>query len=569
MNTITTVESITELTTIQNPLDGQIVYVMGFGKYFTYKASLSSQTNGVTIIDKWEMEIQDVYYASWFATPNINIDQSSTLQVGWDYSSSKNRKFIFDDVYFVALNTKTYPDGLIRKIGLQVPNNSNTEFTENAALKVIPNAEPLGYVLNFYLAENFKIYNAVIYGDADEHIGSLDESNHPMNIVNCKNGFLFRPKVFNAWGDGIYLGTEYTGLTDKQCEDVTIFEPFIKHCGRSGISITSGKNIHIYNPKIRDIYRVYPKVGINIEGEGVGACKPNIDGVNIHGKIDVDGCDIAMSVYIFDVVKENININIGDIYARNCIVPVVTQLFASNFGTVIVGNIFADGWKSSVLRCNWSQLNCDLIVGDIYSINSMCAGVFERYSSIISIDIDAVNQPKTFIGNFKIGNIFIKDKDPTNILHPFYYKDNTGEPDSTRPIGKGKIGKIFGTTRHNAFYADGYVSSDFSFEIEFKSSYYLPPTRPFLYSKILIEASGSDFNLNLRNDYRTKLSIVKYDITSSPLRVTFPIGTAMYPLSLGSTRSVNTIDVGAKLNIEWRDAVTAFVTGQVGQWSAS
>ena len=77
--------------------------------------------------------------------------------MGWDYSSSKNRKFIFDDVYFVALNTKTYPDGLIRKIGLQVPNNSNTEFTENAALKVIPNAEPLGYVLNFYLAENFKI----------------------------------------------------------------------------------------------------------------------------------------------------------------------------------------------------------------------------------------------------------------------------------------------------------------------------------------------------------------------------------------------------------------------------
>lgn len=566
---IRTVKTINDLSLIANPKNKQIIYVESIQKTFIYDENLDMPENGVTIIEKWEMQLQDAYFASWFATRNSPVDQAQKLQTGWDYASLKNRKFIFDGEYHVALNARTYPDGLVRKIGLQIPNDSYAEFTDGACIKVIPNAEPLGYIINGYLAENFQLWNPVVYGDADEHLGTTDESNHCLNIVNCKNGYIHKPVVYNAWGDGIYLGVEYSSQTNKQIQDVTIFEPYAEHCGRSGISITSGKNINVYSPTIKDIYRVAPFVGLNIEGEGIGLTKPIIDNINIHGKIKVEDCQIAASVFLFDSVQGTVNIQINEVLAKNCLVSVSVALFADNSGSVTIGDIHAENWKSSVLRCNWSQLNCELTIGNIYSTDAMCNGLIERYSSIVSIDIDSDLQPKTFIGNVKIGEIFIKESsETTNILHPLYYKDNTSEPDSTRPLGRIQIGAIHGKTRYDAFYADGFVSSDFKFEMTYSTSYYLPPSRPFLYSKININASGSDFNLRVMNDYRTPLVVLKKDLTSAPLKVTFPNDASLYPLNLGPNKGVQTVEIGSRLELEWLDGQTAFVKNQVGIWNA-
>lgn len=233
-----------DLTSLVGSFNGDAVYVLENKKRYIYDSSLSLQDNGVTVIGKWEMGRQESYYASWFATPDVQIDQSAKLQAAWDYATSKSSEFIFDEIFYVAQKSRVYSDGLNRKVGLQVPDNSCTHFTKNAAIKLIPNSEPLGYVINFYLAENFKLYNPVVYGDVDDHIGA-DESNHCLNIVNCKNGYIHKPRAYNAWGDGLYVGTEYSSATLKQLENITIFEPYAEHCGRDCISITSGKNLYI------------------------------------------------------------------------------------------------------------------------------------------------------------------------------------------------------------------------------------------------------------------------------------------------------------------------------------
>ena len=556
-----------DLATLQNPKNKQRVYVESIQKTFIYDVNLAIPENGVTVVGKWEMEIQDEYLASWFATRKSPVDQAQKLQTGWDYASLKNRKFIFDGEYHVALTARTYPDGLVRKIGLQIPNDSYAEFTDGACIKVIPNAEPLGYIINGYLAENFQLWNPVVYGDADEHLGTTDESNHCLNIVNCKNGYIHKPVVYNSWGDGIYIGTEYSSATLKQIENVTVFEPYAEHCGRDCISITSGKDVKIYSPTVKDAFRVAPKAGINIESEGIGLTKSEFINLQIIGTVTAENCSMALSVQLFDSLNSDAFITIGDIVSKNCQVGLFTQLFSDKSGFVNVGNVHAIAWVGSAARVNWSQLNCQLNIGDVHSINANCSGTVQRFSSVISIDIDAENQPLVNIGNFSIGDIYINDTATTKVMHPLYFKDNTTAADGARKLDKCKIGSIYGTTLNTVFYADGHVTSNFKFDLEYISPYYLPPSRPYLYTKLKSLAIGFDpFTLTVSSSYKTPLTVQKYATGTTPLRVILPSGSTINPPALGGNSGLETTVSGSSISIEWSGS-DAFITSSVGTWN--
>ena len=89
-----------------------------------------------------------------------------------------------------------------------------------------------------------------------------------------------------------------------------------------------------------------------------------------------------------------------------------------------------------------------------------------------------------------------------------------------------------------------------------------------MYSKININASGQDFILNLTNYYKNKLSIVKNDLTSAPIKIAFPANASLFPLNLGETKSIQTTQIAGKIDIEWKNTTIAFVTNQVGLWSS-
>ena len=326
--------------------------------------------------------------------------------------------------------------------------------------------------------------------------------------------------------------------------------------------------IYIYSPNVKDAYRTYPKAGINIESEGIGLTKSEFTNVNILGTINAEDCGVALSIQLFDSLTKDVSINVGDIVSKNCVTNLFAQLFSSNSGTVTVGDINATAWKSSVVRCNWSQLNCQLTVGDIHSINANCNGTVERFSSIIAIDIDAENQPLVNIGNFSIGDIYISDVAATKIMHPLYFKDNTTAADGIRKLDNAKIGAINGVTKVSALYADGHATSNFKFKLEYVNAYYLPPSRPYLYSKLKSVAVGGDpFTLTVNNSYKTELTVQKYASSATPLRLILPSGSTISPPSLGANSGLESTISGSSISIEW-NGNNAFITSKIGTWNS-
>lgn len=206
--------------------------------------------------------------ASSFATPNSTTDQSAQLQAAWQFAADNNIPFVIDGVYWVGLNAFNPPTiGANRPTSLHVISNTDVFFMPNAAIKLLPTAEPLYYVLNFYTAENVNIYCPVVYGDRFTHLDTVGESGNCYNIVTCKNIYLHKPKAYDAWGDGFYIGREFfTNIADP-VEFVTLFEPEGYNSSRNDISLCHGHDINIVRPLTSGAGRTAPGAGIDIEPE--------------------------------------------------------------------------------------------------------------------------------------------------------------------------------------------------------------------------------------------------------------------------------------------------------------
>ena len=64
LETIRSVPTPTNLSSINSPKHRQRVYVDSLQKNFVYDSNLTTPGNGVTVVGKWEMEVQEAYYAS-------------------------------------------------------------------------------------------------------------------------------------------------------------------------------------------------------------------------------------------------------------------------------------------------------------------------------------------------------------------------------------------------------------------------------------------------------------------------------------------------------------------------
>ena len=202
------------------------------------------------------------------------IDQCDGIQTAMEICAENGVKLLIDGVYHVGVRDRLMDDGVLtRPCCLYIPSNSYIDFLPNAQIKQIANDRPTTYVMNFYLKENITVVNPVVYGDKDEHTGSSGEYGHCYNVTSCKNVKLIKPRAYNAWGDGFYVGLEYQGTTSKHLEDVTITDAVYDNISRNGISFTSGKNVRISLEEGGRVDRIAPKAGVDIEPE-VGPNSP-------------------------------------------------------------------------------------------------------------------------------------------------------------------------------------------------------------------------------------------------------------------------------------------------------
>lgn len=318
-SSIKVVESPMDLLSIKNPKDGDIAYMRKFERFFIFNLSLTVPSNSVTIIGNWEMELQDAYYASWFSTPQLIEDQRASLQVGYDYATQKGRVFIIDDEFHIKADQSHLG---LNGVGMIVRDNSSLEFSLSGSLHLISENKSGYHLVLVRRIKNYTIKNLKLYGDRLVNKYEINETTkehawgYGLAIYECKGGYVHKPKIYQMWGDGIYIGKAWGDNTNDVPTDVTIFEPEIEGIRRNGISLTSWDNVRIIRPKFKKVgdydgvQGAYPKACIDVEPENASNY-PQARGIN--GVIDspiFEDSDNGLFVYGFqDRLEMNLHVS--------------------------------------------------------------------------------------------------------------------------------------------------------------------------------------------------------------------------------------------------------------------
>jgi len=295
---ITYVNSISDLQYLLK-WSGRTAYVKSIEKNYTYKPNLTIPENGVTVVGKWEMQIQEAYYASWFcpdsSIDNVNEPQTANIEIGYRYANDKGREFIVDQSYYVestvhdALNS--YPP-LVGNDSLHyavraLPDSELTFIKGVGKLKLVPNNDDWSRILCVFDIENCVIKNPCLIGDKSNHIGTTGEQHFLLAVHPCKNVRIENPVCKDSWGDGVYIGYAHWSnphLVDvNKPTNVVIDNLQVENASRNGVSLCAAENLRINGLTVDKVDRIAPISGLDIEPEE----DINYNGGNLMHLIDV------------------------------------------------------------------------------------------------------------------------------------------------------------------------------------------------------------------------------------------------------------------------------------------
>ena len=279
---VTTVDSIADLTSISNPKNGQVVFVKSIEKNYTYTPSTTEAENGVTVVGEWIMEIPSAYYASWFAIKDVATDQSLKLQTGHDYATLKDRPFIVDYPYHVEANQNYLG---IENNAFIVRDNSKITFLPNADFIQINQNKNQSNIILLMRTKNATLIRPKTTGDRLEntavpHNSDAQGFGYGMTLYEPENCFIFEPNCSQNNGDNIYIGKPWGSNQDILPKNITIVRPICHHTRRNCISLTSWDNVKIIDPIMSyagdsdGITGAFPKSCMDIELENAPGFPP-------------------------------------------------------------------------------------------------------------------------------------------------------------------------------------------------------------------------------------------------------------------------------------------------------
>ncbi|HUH52334.1 MAG TPA: right-handed parallel beta-helix repeat-containing protein [Flavobacterium sp.] len=150
----------------------------------------------------------------------------------------------------------------INKTGISLRNNSLLIGQKDTQLIMLPNDEIDSAVIKIENVEHVTIKGLRIVGDRDTRIHPIvGEWGHGVVIRNCSDILLDGLKIEKTIGDGVYIGQ----LDDLASKNIYVKNTVIDQVMRNGVSITSGRNIMLYNLFIANTHGTNPMCGIDIE----------------------------------------------------------------------------------------------------------------------------------------------------------------------------------------------------------------------------------------------------------------------------------------------------------------
>lgn len=451
-STIRTVETTNDLLLIKNPKNKQVVYVESIQKTFIYDANLVVPENGVTVVGKWEMELQDFYYASWFADSTSSADQSAALHVGYSYATSKQKPYVVDAPFNVSGTFATFADDS-HKTAFPLLSNSVVTFTPNGKLKMITNGLTSYQVMTAYNVSNYRVLFPNLEGDKDTHdytTPGTHEWGFGFVAYQSEGGYVHKLKASNCTGDPLYIGRSWGAQTNAVPKNITLFEPDLGDARRNGISVCAWDNVQIIRPVIRNIRDVEPQSGIDIEPEQSPdtyetfplICK----GLLIDSPM-IDNCVRPINFYTA-LTGVDIQVDItGETIASNCDFLGSFTLNNANSGRVYIEKLYALDSTVTQLYWGWSAAGtCKLEIDEIQSnredrITQIFMYLFgEREAKFLGNSKILLNLPVRAvfeaIGNFvnystyTMRNFDIRNKYERDILPPSLLLETT----ATKPI---------------------------------------------------------------------------------------------------------------------------------------
>ena len=233
-------------------------------------------------------------------------------------------------------DTLYIPDGSYRVNTIQRINlrsDIKVILGNNAKLIAIPNGEKSYCILSLHGLNNVSITGGQLYGDRYEHQGSEGEWGHGIGVFDSSNIILDGIKIFNCWGDGIYLGSDHEWTQDAGCSNIIIQNCELAGNRRNDLSIVSADYVTLKNCIFRDANGTDPQFGVDIETNYES--NPNqhiyLDNCTFYGNakgsvlINSAANDVQISNSVLngnlinyagtDVVLSNTTVN-GDAYCR-------------------------------------------------------------------------------------------------------------------------------------------------------------------------------------------------------------------------------------------------------------
>ncbi|HEY1025862.1 MAG TPA: hypothetical protein VGE26_11900 [Sphingobacteriaceae bacterium] len=200
---------------------------------------------------------------NFLASTEKSFDVESILPDGYVKDGSVDYTAHIQEAIFKHPNLKFPPFPIkINDKGLKIGSNQTITFPEGSELRLEPTTEGKYAVLEIRNAENVKIFNPVIIGDRDNHLGSTGEWGMGIRIVSSKNIEIYNPKVSKCWGDGLYIA----GHPDHgPSRNVKIVNAYCRDNRRNGISVISVDGLKLISPYSGYNDGIDPKSGIDIE----------------------------------------------------------------------------------------------------------------------------------------------------------------------------------------------------------------------------------------------------------------------------------------------------------------
>jgi hypothetical protein len=514
-------------------------------------------------------------YPEWFgAVGDDTTNDLDSIQKSLLFGVEKT--VIFTNKYAIEITSGSmYAD--IYAAGLDVPSNICLLGKGSSHIRLNTYTYNTYAILFINAKDNVIIDGMQIIGDRENHVGTSGEWGHGINIVHSTNITVRNCVVKDCWGDGMYVGALYYGSVDRQSEYINIYNCAVYNVRRNGMSIGSGRNITIDGCYIENVRGTYPKAGIDIEPEGVGATSPIMVALTIKNTI-INDCGTGIYGAFGGAYIEPILVDITNITTNNCDNGFVGNSFrGTTKGLVTLSSYIITNCANSGM---WFKPSASSVLWVVNNpVISNCGSAYPsgstRYGSglVIATESTDINQEEPWIqlGNVIVNNLVVRDTVETPTTdRPVYITDADIRAVSCTNI---RI-TVNPEVRARNYSLTVYRCNTSTTSIQYN------PSRPIIsgYYTHAIAGSPNDIITSGQTTVITcvlspgvlqgnkRWSVTKTD-SAYAVVVTPPATATIRPLSSTPGQSLSTSTIGGHLELMGRDDGDFVITAMNGTWT--